>query len=269
MPARRRVVPVRRIKIRSTAKSWGPLAQTAVIGGASRPVAHDRSSAGVAPFQGRRRHSRLRTGNERTVEVPGHLPSQLKATLVFWHLVGETGMDYAGLARRAACGDKGGKGRARRDLRSRAEGLAGLWSEKTRAKSRAARLARQRALTLQNYFIQPFYCAEPWTKFPSAVVGLAEALCTRCEILDGRHDDVLVEQFYPARSLSLRAGSGSSCPILPLADEGRIVSGGCQAALRLFNCGVAARYSVERGVELPAQRHTRLRSGSVQTMAVR
>ena len=72
-----------------------------------------------------------------------------------------------------------------------------------------------------------------------------------------------------SRSLSLRAGNGSSCPILPLADEGRIVSRGCQAALRLVNCGVAALCSVERGVELPAQRHTRLQSGSIQTMAVR
>ena len=61
MPARRRVGPVGRIKSRSGVDLQGPLAQTAVIGGASRQMADDRSSAGVAPFQGRRRHSCLRT----------------------------------------------------------------------------------------------------------------------------------------------------------------------------------------------------------------
>jgi RNA polymerase sigma factor (sigma-70 family) len=36
--------------------------------------------------------------------------------------------------------------------------LAALWSKKTPTKSRTARLARERALKLQNYFTQPFYC---------------------------------------------------------------------------------------------------------------
>jgi hypothetical protein len=35
-----------------------------------------------------------------------------------------------------------------------------------------------------------------------------------------------------------------------------------------FNRGVAARYSVERGVEFPAHRHTQFGSGPVQTTAV-
>ena len=47
--------------------------------------------------------------------------------------------------------------------------LASLWSEKN-PKSRAARLAQERALKLQNYFTQPFYCAEPWTKLSGATV---------------------------------------------------------------------------------------------------
>ena len=73
--------------------------------------------------------------------------------------------------------------------------LAALWSEKT-PKLPAARLARERALKLQNYFTQPFYCAEPWTKLRGVTVTRAEALRTCREILDGRHDDVPVERFY-------------------------------------------------------------------------
>jgi F-type H+-transporting ATPase subunit beta len=73
--------------------------------------------------------------------------------------------------------------------------LASLWSEKN-PKSRAARLAQERALKLQNYFTQPFYCAEPWTKLSGATVARIEALRACREILDGAHDDVPVEQFY-------------------------------------------------------------------------
>jgi F-type H+-transporting ATPase subunit beta len=51
-------------------------------------------------------------------------------------------------------------------------------------------------LKLQNYFTQPFYCAEPWTKLSGVTVTRAEALRTCREILDGRHDDVPVERFY-------------------------------------------------------------------------
>lgn len=73
--------------------------------------------------------------------------------------------------------------------------LASLWSEQN-PKSRAVRLAQERALKLQNYFTQPFYCAEPWTKRSGATVARTEALRACREILDGAHDDVSVEQFY-------------------------------------------------------------------------
>lgn len=73
--------------------------------------------------------------------------------------------------------------------------LAVLWSENT-PKLPAARLARERALKLQNYFTQPFYCAEPWTKLRGATVARTEALRTCREILEGAHDDVPVERFY-------------------------------------------------------------------------
>jgi RNA polymerase sigma factor (sigma-70 family) len=87
--------------------------------------------------------------------------------------------------------------------------LADLWSEKTCTKSRTARLARERALKLQNYFTQPFYCAEPWTKLPGVTVGIAETLRTCQEILDGRHDDVPVEQFYFRGGIDdIRGGEG-------------------------------------------------------------
>ena len=51
-------------------------------------------------------------------------------------------------------------------------------------------------MKLQNYFTQPFYCAQPWTKLSGATVARTEALRACREILDGAHDDVPVEQFY-------------------------------------------------------------------------
>ena len=91
--------------------------------------------------------------------------------------------------------------------------LAALWSDNTTAKSGAVRLARERALKLQNYFTQPFFCAEPWTKLPGATVGRAEALRNCREILDGQHDDVPVEQFYFRGGIDdIRCGKGlASC----------------------------------------------------------
>src|SRR5208282_1948066 len=76
----------------------------------------------------------------------------------------------------------------------------------------------------------------------------------------------------PTAAAHLRAGNRYFLPAPTAVVRGstpQTGSVGKQAALRFFNCGVAARYSAERGVELPAHRHRRLRSGSVQTMAVR
>jgi hypothetical protein len=57
-----------------------------------RGLPHFRADAGILS----------QDSNDGTVGVPGHLPSQSKVIPAFWHLVGEeTGMDYAGLARRA------------------------------------------------------------------------------------------------------------------------------------------------------------------------
>jgi RNA polymerase sigma factor (sigma-70 family) len=54
----------------------------------------------------------------------------------------------------------------------------------------------QRARKLANFFAQPFFCAEPWTKKPGSHVSLKESLEGCREILDGVHDDLPVEAFY-------------------------------------------------------------------------
>jgi RNA polymerase sigma factor (sigma-70 family) len=69
----------------------------------------------------------------------------------------------------------------------------------------------ERARRLANYFTQPFFCAEPWTRQPGLHVGLAEALEDCADILDGRHDDLPAEAFYFGGSAySLRARRTSS-----------------------------------------------------------
>jgi F0F1-type ATP synthase beta subunit len=73
--------------------------------------------------------------------------------------------------------------------------LASLWSEQN-PKSRAVRLAQERALKLQTISPSPFIMRNPG---PSLAVPGSPALrpLRACrEILDGAHDDVSVEQFY-------------------------------------------------------------------------
>jgi F-type H+-transporting ATPase subunit beta len=54
----------------------------------------------------------------------------------------------------------------------------------------------ERALKLQNYFTQPFFIAEPYTKRPGATVSATESLRTCREILDGHYDELPVEAFF-------------------------------------------------------------------------
>ena len=54
----------------------------------------------------------------------------------------------------------------------------------------------ERARKLANFFAQPFFCAEPWTKRPGSFVSLKDSLRACAEILDGLHDDLPVEAFY-------------------------------------------------------------------------
>jgi RNA polymerase sigma factor (sigma-70 family) len=74
--------------------------------------------------------------------------------------------------------------------------LAALWADRGRSQSDTNDLMLERALKLQNYFTQPFYIAEPYTKRPGATVSVTEALRTCRDILDGRYDAVPVEAFY-------------------------------------------------------------------------
>ena len=60
----------------------------------------------------------------------------------------------------------------------------------------------ERARKLANYFTQPFFCAEPWTKRPGAHVPLAEALKACENILDGVHDDMPTGAFYFAGGIA-------------------------------------------------------------------
>lgn len=57
-------------------------------------------------------------------------------------------------------------------------------------------LMLQRARKLANFFTQPFFCAEPWTKQPGSHVSLKDSLRGCREILDGVHDDLPVEAFH-------------------------------------------------------------------------
>jgi RNA polymerase sigma factor (sigma-70 family) len=74
--------------------------------------------------------------------------------------------------------------------------LAALWSADGHLKSGPDDATRERALKLQNYFTQPFFVAEPYTKRPGATVTAAEALRTCCEILDGHYDDLPADAFF-------------------------------------------------------------------------
>ena len=73
------------------------------------------------------------------------------------------------------------------------------------------RLMVERARKLQNYFTQPFFVAEPYTRLPGAHVGRDEALRTCRDILEGWHDDIPMAAFYFAggiEEIRKRAAAG-------------------------------------------------------------
>jgi RNA polymerase sigma factor (sigma-70 family) len=95
--------------------------------------------------------------------------------------------------------------------------LASLWAKPGEAKSRDDRLLLERALKVQNYFTQPFFCAEPYTQRPGVAVGTAEAVRTCREILDGEHDDVPVTAFYFSGGMAaIRANGGRTLAFGPV-----------------------------------------------------
>jgi F0F1-type ATP synthase beta subunit len=70
-------------------------------------------------------------------------------------------------------------------------------------------LLLERARKLQNFFAQPFFVAEPYTKRPGSHVSLSDALRGCRDILDGTHDDLPVEALYFSGSMAeirVRAG---------------------------------------------------------------
>ena len=101
--------------------------------------------------------------------------------------------------------------------------LLGAGSETTTHLISGSVLLRQRALKLQNYFTQPFYCTEPYTRRSGTTVGLAEALRTCREILDGAYDDLPTEAFYFSGDLAeIKGNVGRSLcfgPVTPPAGQ--------------------------------------------------
>jgi F-type H+/Na+-transporting ATPase subunit beta len=76
------------------------------------------------------------------------------------------------------------------------EALTALWETNGFAHEETADVTLARARKLQNFFGQPFYFAEPYTKRPGSYVSLADALDGCRSILDGECDDLPVKAFY-------------------------------------------------------------------------
>jgi F-type H+-transporting ATPase subunit beta len=77
-----------------------------------------------------------------------------------------------------------------------------MWAGDGFANSETTDVALARARKLQNFFGQPFFFAEPWTKRPGSYVSLADALEGCRAILDGECDDLPVNAFYFEGSLA-------------------------------------------------------------------
>jgi RNA polymerase sigma factor (sigma-70 family) len=74
--------------------------------------------------------------------------------------------------------------------------IAALWAADGPSECGADELMLERALKLQNYFTQPFFIAEPYTKRPGVTVSLTQSLQTCRDILDGQYDDLPADAFY-------------------------------------------------------------------------
>jgi RNA polymerase sigma factor (sigma-70 family) len=97
------------------------------------------------------------------------------------------------------------------------QALALLWETRGEPNSRNDRLLLERALKIQNYFAQPFFCTEPWTGLRGVTVSATEALRTCREILGGQHDDVPVQAFYFSGGIAeIRSNIGRTPPFGPV-----------------------------------------------------
>jgi RNA polymerase sigma factor (sigma-70 family) len=73
--------------------------------------------------------------------------------------------------------------------------------------SGADALVLERARKLQNFFAQPFFVAEPYTRRPGSYVSRADALRGCREILDGIHDDLPTAAFeFNGSIVEIRSG---------------------------------------------------------------
>lgn len=96
------------------------------------------------------------------------------------------------------------------------QALAALWNTGDRSDAAGDPLMLGRARKLANYFAQPFFVAEPYTRRPGSYVGLQEALDTCRDILAGRHDDLPTGAFYFAGGIEeirarAKAGTEGGC----------------------------------------------------------
>jgi RNA polymerase sigma factor (sigma-70 family) len=95
--------------------------------------------------------------------------------------------------------------------------LASLWATPAEGKSSDGHALFERGLKVQNYFTQPFFCAEPYTNRPGASVSAAEALRTCAEILDGQYDKVPIEAFYFSGGMAeIRGNTGRTLTFGPV-----------------------------------------------------
>jgi RNA polymerase sigma factor (sigma-70 family) len=76
------------------------------------------------------------------------------------------------------------------------QALTALWASGGFANADTCDVTRARARKLQNFFGQPFFVAEPYTKRPGSYVKLSDALEGCRAILDGEHDDLPVAAFH-------------------------------------------------------------------------
>ncbi|HEY7246743.1 MAG TPA: sigma-70 family RNA polymerase sigma factor [Xanthobacteraceae bacterium] len=82
------------------------------------------------------------------------------------------------------------------------DAIAALRATEPQPASGAGSVDLDRARKLQNFFGQPFFVAEPYTKRPGSHVSRDEALRGCREILDGVHDDLPVDAFYWSGSIA-------------------------------------------------------------------
>jgi F0F1-type ATP synthase beta subunit len=95
--------------------------------------------------------------------------------------------------------------------------LAALWAAEDRVEGGADTLMLERALKLQNYFTQPYFVAERWTKRPGTTVGLADSLQTCRDVLDGRYDDLPADAFYFSGDITeIQGNVGRALPFGPV-----------------------------------------------------